>query len=595
MDPCLAPFYHGVASGDPLSDAVIIWTRITTQDLSSDVDWQVATDLGFTNVVQSGTFTTDASLDYTVKVDVTGLTAATTYYYRFLNGAAISIIGRTKTAPTGSTNNLRFAVGACSSFATGYFNVYKEIGKRNDIDAVIHLGDYIYEDGDTDPPGRPHDPPYEIITLDDYRARYSTYRLDADLRYAHQQHPFINVWDDHESVNNSWRDGASNHNDATEGLWEVRKANAAQAYYEWVPIRQPDLADAVRIYRTISYGDLLNLYMIDTRLYGRSEQGVGAAEDRTILGQQQMTWLLNEMGNSTAQYNIIGQQVVFTEIPGVGSQIPIVFPDGNEDSWFGYPTDRDTIIDFVEQNNISNFVVLTGDVHTAWVSDIVGTSGYTNGNPPTGSSGVEFVCNSITRESSPIPIPLSTIQNIASNVKYAELVRKGYVLLDIRADKVQADYYSVDNIADTNYTITYDASHYMDNGTSYSQEGNAEAASLNLPATPAPACGVVSSVQESVLVVGSYPNPFADQILLQYFVDDINPVMVSLFDMSGKQVWSEEIRPAIAGVNFKELRPTGLVAGSYMLILDQDGAKYQRHVQHLGNQFSSFIKQLLSF
>ncbi|WP_109300100.1 alkaline phosphatase D family protein [Aquimarina sp. AU474] len=274
----LAPFYHGVASGDPLENAVIIWTRITTNNATATVNWQVATNPEMTQIVQQGQLVTNQSKDYTVKVDVTGLDAFTTYYYQFETEGSQSIVGKTRTTPAQNemVDNLRFAVVSCSNYQNGYFNAYNQIADRNDIDAVIHLGDYIYEYesggyGYSDDIGRGHLPENEIITLDDYRVRYSYYRLDPMLRNVHQQHPFINIWDDHEFANDASKFGAENHTPSTEGSWETRKNNAYKAYFEWMPVRANSI-EQYRLYRKISYGKLLDLIMLDTRIEGRETQ-----------------------------------------------------------------------------------------------------------------------------------------------------------------------------------------------------------------------------------------------------------------------------------------------------------------------------------
>ncbi|OJJ18836.1 hypothetical protein BKI52_25020 [marine bacterium AO1-C] len=279
FDQNMAPFYHGVASGDPLSDRVILWTRVTPDTHGSiQVVWQIATDPKMQNVVNSGTLTTDEAKDYTVKVDATGLQPATTYYYHFSALGKNSLVGRTRTAPTTNVSNLRFAVVSCSNYQNGYFNAYGNIAERNDIDAVIHLGDYIYEYatgefGYSDEIGRGHQPSNEIITLQDYRIRYSYYRLDPKLRRLHQQLPFVTVWDDHEFANDAFKNGAENHQ-SNEGSWDKRKSNAFKAYFEWMPVRTNTL-QTNRIYRKISYGNLVDLIMLDTRIEGRDEQAGG--------------------------------------------------------------------------------------------------------------------------------------------------------------------------------------------------------------------------------------------------------------------------------------------------------------------------------
>ena len=232
VDSVLAPFFHGVASGDPLTDRIIIWTRVTTLDPSVDVDWQMATDTGFLSVVNSGTFTTDSSFDYTVKVDVTGLQPNNWYYYRFKAYNRYSITGRTRTLPIGNVDSLRIAFFSCSDFQAGYFNVYHDIANRNDIDMVMHLGDYYYEDAaSASDTNRLHPETHDALSLTDYRLWNSEYKLDPDLRALFQQYPWIQIWDDHDVANNSWETGAQNHNPATQGSYIARKDASFKAYF----------------------------------------------------------------------------------------------------------------------------------------------------------------------------------------------------------------------------------------------------------------------------------------------------------------------------------------------------------------------------
>jgi alkaline phosphatase D len=240
----LAPFYHGVASGDPLADRVIIWTRVTTAAASPvSVSWAMATDTLFTHIVNSGTVTTDSNSDFTVKVDVTGLSANTWYYYRFKSGADYSVTGRTRTLPVGNTDSLRFAVYSCSQFQAGYFNAYRDIARRNDLAAIVHLGDYYYEymagggdyAGDT---SRMAALTHDAVSLSDYRMLESQNKLDSDLAAVHQQYPAIQIWDDHEVANNSWYSSAQNHSWSTQGNYFVRKNAAKRAYFEWNAIRE---------------------------------------------------------------------------------------------------------------------------------------------------------------------------------------------------------------------------------------------------------------------------------------------------------------------------------------------------------------------
>jgi len=230
----LARFDHGVASGDPTADAVILWTRATPRDAgvsSLPVDWLITSDPALREVVARGRATADAARDYTVKVDVAGLAPGTTYWYRFASGEVASPVGRTRTAPVGTVDRLRFAFVTCSDYSRGYYNVYRRVAERRDLQAVVHLGDYLYENGRQDGV-RPQNPPRETVSLGDYRTRYATLRGDCDLQELHRQHPMIWVWDDHEVANNAWRDGAEAHDPATEGDYRARRAAAFQAAHD---------------------------------------------------------------------------------------------------------------------------------------------------------------------------------------------------------------------------------------------------------------------------------------------------------------------------------------------------------------------------
>lgn len=502
LDPTLKPFYYGVASGDPMQDAVIIWTHVTPKvDTGSvSVDWMVATDKEMTNVIASGTAVTHDSIDYTVKVDITGLTDGTTYYYMFNYMGANSIIGRTKTAPSASVDQLKLAVVTCSNYQEGYFNAYGKLAERNDLDAIVHLGDYFYEYGNGGygflVEERPLDPPHECKTLEDYRKRYAHYKLDSNLRKVHQQHPFILVWDVHESANDSWTGGAQNHNEG-EGDWETRKAESKKAYYEWLPIR-PKVHQGEKLYRKLSYGALADIIMLDTRLEGREEQIYPQTElemaalyapDRTLLGETQKEWLKKQLSTSTAKWKLVGSQVMFSEfnvgwaysslIPGSVPGLDTITYQSLEnlflDIWDGYPAERDTIINFISGNDIDNTVFLTGDFHTAFAYDVAsrpsvfsppgGVLNY-NGETGEGSIAVEFMSPSISSANfdenlglqmalglqmllnSPFPEGSGELTGINPNphMKYLNLVDHGYFLLSLSDTSAQADYYYVNSI-----------------------------------------------------------------------------------------------------------------------------------------------------
>lgn len=461
LDSTMYPFYHGVASGDAMNDKVIIWTRITPDSgvYTYDVDWEMANDSLFTNMVNSGTVSTDSAKDYTVKVDVTGLDADNWYYFRFSAGGNTSVVGRTRTMPSGPKDMLRLAVTSCSNLNGGQFYHSYENMSHQDIDAVLHLGDYMYESsGGTSGSGIDILPNHETTLLDDYRARYASYRLDTNLQKAHQLWPWYTVWDDHESANDSWYGGAQNH-DSTEGDWQVRKAQAQQAYFEWLPIRNNPTNNDYHIYRSFPLGSLGDLIMLDTRLEGRSEQvatSSNAIDDpnRTILGTTQKQWFKDQLTQSTGKWKIVGQQVMFAPLEIFGGNIV------NADQWDGYRADRTEVIEYVTNNNIDNVVVLTGDIHTSWANDVPIPGANYNPQTGDGSAFVEFVVSGITSGGANIPVTPSIIQTINTHMKYIDLDKRGYLLLTITPDKVDSKWMHVSGIDQPTYT-PIEGEHWM--------------------------------------------------------------------------------------------------------------------------------------
>ena len=269
-------FAHGVASGDPQADRVVLWSRVGGYDGTPEVRYEVALAPDFSQVVRHGTVSTHAGRDFTLKVDVGGLAPGRVYYYRFSVDGEFSTIGRTKTLPADDAVAARFAVVSCSNYPAGFFNVYRAIGQLNALDAVIHLGDYLYEypaDGYAGERaaefGRLSEPAGELLTLADYRRRYAQYRSDPDLQYVHARQPFIVSWDDHEFANDAWTGGAQNHG-VDEGSWQARRDQALRAYYEWMPIREPNDRPLERAYRSFRFGKLATLAMIESRISARA-------------------------------------------------------------------------------------------------------------------------------------------------------------------------------------------------------------------------------------------------------------------------------------------------------------------------------------
>ncbi|URM41741.1 alkaline phosphatase D family protein [Acinetobacter sp. AS23] len=521
-----ADFLHGVASGDPLQDKVILWTRLTPVDLSArlKVTWEIATDDQFKVNLKTGVVQATKTDDFTVKVDATGLQADTIYYYRFHFGNKTSPVGQTKTLPV-STNKVSFAVCSCSNYPAGYFYVYREIAKQN-VDVVIHLGDYIYEYGfdgyateDAEKMGRtlPSDNNKEIIKLDDYRKRYALYRQDKDLQAAHQRHPFIVIWDDHELANDTWRDGAENHQD-NEGSFSDRKLAALQAYFEWMPIRPVSNTDHLNIYRQFNFGSLVQLTMLDTRIIARDKQleykdymtavGLNAQKfqadltdsKRTLMGHTQRDWLVDKLKQSTSTWNVIGQQVLMSKmwIPAellvslgqitsgetspdalakMNAQITelvtlkLRLEQGdptltiqerarlttlvpyNLDAWDGYYAEREFVYDKLAEFN-KKIIVLAGDTHNAWTSYLYSQKGK--------YVGVELATSSV---SSPglekyLSIPLAQLQKfefafttLIDELTYCNLNQRGYLVVTLDDTQVQSDWIFVDSIKNAEYKV----------------------------------------------------------------------------------------------------------------------------------------------
>ena len=559
-DDRLYPFYHGVASGDPSQDGVILWTRVTPDtDGALDVDWEVAEDTAFASVVASGTFSTDSSRDYTVKVPLTGLAAESTYYYRFEALGEKSITGRTRTAST-SSDHLKFAVVSCNSYQSGYFNAFGRIAERNDLDAVVHLGDFIYEyERSTSTwavdEERGLEPDKEIIELNDYRLRYNWYRLDADLRRAMQQHPFIFVWDDHETANNSWTDGAENHNPADgEGDWEERKMKALQAYFEWIPIRDDASFD---IQRTIDYGNLAEFIMLDTRLAGRQEQLTDAMDpavwdpNRTILGADQFEWFTDELKNSSAQWKVIGNQVVFS--PLLLEPFEPVYPGAADqflDVWNGYPAERSKVIDTLAAYNLDDVVFVTGDVHIAVAIDVPrwdgGDSVDYDAATSDGSFAVEFVTTSITSDNFDERLGSEFISNLVEGLfttanphgKYAEFDQHGYLVLDLTPDRAQSDFFYVDDKLSRTQGEYFEEGWYSSTGDNHLQEAAAMAPPKAEQETPAPDPTLSTAIGEieGAQLWNLYPNPTQGEIQIAFSVLGSESLTIELLDLQGRSL-----------------------------------------------------------
>lgn len=500
-------FTHGIASGDPLSNRVILWTRVDGMPARSlPVLWEVARDPGFRQVVRHGQAFARAEADWTLKVDVDGLPAATTLYYRFAARGRTSPTGRTRTLPVGDTARVRLAVFSCSNYPAGYFHAYAEAARMDDLDAVLHLGDYVYEYGaggyaseDAAALDRVVEPANEIVTLGDYRQRYARYRSDPDLQALHASAPMIAVWDDHEVANDAWREGAQNHQPATEGAFALRRAAAVRAYHEWMPTRLPDPADPLRLYRSFAFGHLVELLMLDTRLIARDRQlayqdyvgvaGLDAARfaadlgapTRQLLGNAQLGWLGERMTASRAQWTLLGQQVLMGRMnvpaplvlqqisfsdysalvvkaqtnPGAltASEVAVLTQPAipyNLDAWDGYPAAREAVLGLARALD-KNLVVLAGDTHNAWASDLKDAAGR--------QVGVEFATTSVSSPGFeavfPNENPLAVaagLEQIIGPLVYAETAHRGFLLLTASATECVAEWRFVSTVKQRSYT-----------------------------------------------------------------------------------------------------------------------------------------------
>ncbi|EKO3823296.1 alkaline phosphatase D family protein [Vibrio harveyi] len=507
-------FEYGVASGDPTQTQVIIWTRVTTAASYVDVTWQVSRSEDFSTVEQSGTFTTDTSRDFTVKVDVQNLNPSTQYYYRFMVGETTSIVGMTQTLPEGSVDKASMAVVSCANYPAGYFNVYKEILKQHQtesFDVVLHLGDYIYEYGaggyaseDAARLGREPSKGTECITLDDYRKRYAQYRQDQDLQALHAALPMMAVWDDHELANDAWKNGAENHQN-NEGSFVDRRAAAAAAWTEWLPVRENTFSNML-IYRQFSFGDLINLMMLDTRLVGRDQpldyfslnaptmDAIGGlvaqsrSADRELLGTEQLAWLMNAFNSQDAKWNVLGQQVLMSrmELPSsvmlamfqlfnatdeqkmdallaVNSAISNYLADPssdtiklpyNLDAWDGYYVERERVYEIAKASE-GHFVCLAGDTHNAWTSELKDVS-----NNPV---GVEFATSSVSSPGleeylalEPVAIAQMeyTLPHLVSELQWTDIKQRGFMRVTFTPEKAQSTWYMLSSVKDKNYQVT---------------------------------------------------------------------------------------------------------------------------------------------
>ena len=456
-----------MASGDPAPGGVVLWTRVSAAARATvPVAWTVGTGPDLSDVVASGSVDAIPARDHCVHVTVDGLEPATTYWYRFAVGDDRSPVGRTRTLPASDAapDRVRLGVVCCAHWATGYFNAYGRLAER-DVDAIVHLGDYIYEaEAKHERWTRLHRPRGRCLTLPDYRARHAQYKTDPDLQALHARHPMLAVWDDHELAGNAWWDGAAGHAPATDGDWSRRRAAAVRAYREWMPSGLPDPADPLRIWRTVRFGSLADLLLLDTRLTGRDAPAAGRRpvvglrrRDRALLGPAQWEWLEHELITGSQRWEIVASQVVMAPIHllaaggSVGRRLGAVGGGliVNPGQWDGYPDERERLLGLLARR-AGPAVVVSGDLHSSWVSELAADDG--RGAPVVSEFTVPAVsAPSFARALAPkVPGARSLLERAIHRanpqVAWVDTAAHGYVVLDVTADRVEAQWWHVERV-----------------------------------------------------------------------------------------------------------------------------------------------------
>ncbi|MGB1216532.1 MAG: alkaline phosphatase D family protein [Saprospiraceae bacterium] len=545
------PFYYGVASGDPTSDGVILWTKVETDITQVNpipLTYEIATDNAMANVIQTGSVDATILTDWTAKVDVSGLNAASTYYYKFEDDQGNpSQIGRTKTAPSGASSELNFIVASCSSAYSGYFNAYKRIAERDEVDLVIHLGDYIYDFPDPDELVRIPEPfPIDPLYLNEWRDLHRYYLLDPDLRAMRQMHPMAAIWDNHDT------DG----NDAATTM------QAMQAFHEYLPVREQDTD--LHLYRTLKYGDLVDIIMMDAQLY--RDQDVIAPGEVSCLGTTQYDWLTDEIDNSTAQWRIFGTQKMFGTWNIQDS--PINLPIGNDTvvdpgSWDGFELEREMILTHLDDNNIDDNIFISGDLHMALAMDLpIHPFDSTEYDPETGagSIGVEMMGGSITRgnfdEMGYAPVLQNVLIEISMGLNphhvYEELVKQGYGKLIIRPDTMFGEFWFSEILEITNEE-EMGKKLFCEAGSNHWQDYSIITSTTD--------------VSKNGFALGNpFPNPAKNTVQLSLEMKETEDVSFGIIGLDGKSVGNEEQKNALGNSSTTlELNTSNLAAGIYFI------------------------------
>jgi alkaline phosphatase D len=452
-------FSHAVASFDPAADRVLLWTRLSGG--ARDATLVVARDPELADVVHRSEHTTGPDTDHTITVDVDGLEPATSYWYRFASGGELSPVGRTRTLPSGHVERFRLGMVSCARYSVAPLGVYRALAYR-EVDLVLHLGDYMYEDeGEKGP--RSHEPPHDAVTVDDYRQRLGQIRRDPDAQSLHLRHPVVTIWDDHDFADNAWRTGAKAHDPDEHGEWEPRALAAARARREWLPSRSSSADKPFVTWRSMPIGDLAELVLLDTRMAGRDQhagdEGTLPLEDpdRSLLGDQQRAWLDGRLRDIDAPWALVASGVVVNEMelswPRALRAANKALPNGyatidghfiHDDQWDGYPAERRRLVRWMGERAAHGrrTVLLSGDVHSSWA--FVGPSD-ASGEPV----GVEVTVPAVSsaamgRANLPgFAALLNRAIRRMDHVTWAEVTKRGYTILDVTHRRVRAEWWHV--------------------------------------------------------------------------------------------------------------------------------------------------------
>ena len=461
-------FQHGVASGDPLADSVVIWTRVTSAEAEVPVRWTVARDPGLGDVVAEGEATAGEERDHTVHVDVGGLEPATTYHYAFEAAGERSPVGRTRTLPGPDATGARFATCSCAKHNAGFFNAYARIAERDDLDFLLHLGDYIYEAANKPAKGqtpgadigRPFEPDGECRTLAEYRTRYAQYRRDPDVQALHLALPLICALDDHELADGAWAEGSDAHDPDLHGPWSARREAAFRARWEWLPARPPDPADPTRVFRAVEVGAAARILICDIRSR-RSRPALepeASDPERSMLGAEQRDWLFGELERSRAGWTLVASPSIlhrtWAEEPAEPLRtalvkLKLIDEDGegpDEDQWDGYPVERRGLLERLR--DAGDVAVLSADIHVSIASRL-----QYDGVP----FAAEFTAPSLTSQNLDEKLGVEprgpeilaaerAMVDGLEQVLWCELAGHGYCVIDMNPERLRAEWWLVDGV-----------------------------------------------------------------------------------------------------------------------------------------------------